>query len=72
MKPLSVTVSWSYEVILNLFESRSQVNAFNIAHVAMVSTPCPQQGTAMALARCVAFLASLLPLNCANTRRQEY
>lgn len=76
IKPLLVTLSWFYEVILNLFKSRLQVNAFNTTHVANVSsfayaipTPCPQQGIAMALVCCAAFLPALLPKSCANIRK---
>lgn len=76
IKPPSVAVSWLYEVILNLFKSGLQVNAFNITHVEItasfayaIPTPRPWQGTGMALACCAAFPASLLPQSCANTGR---
>lgn len=69
---LRVAVSWFYEVILNLFKSRLQVNAFNITHVEMVSsfvyaistpphtTSCLQHSIVMALACCAAFSAIYL------------
>lgn len=77
MKPPSVAVSWFYEVILKLFKSRLQVNAFNITHVEISSsfvytpTPTPVRWCHGPCPLCSVFSISIAQ-NCANTGRLKY
>jgi hypothetical protein len=64
----TLVVAWFYEVILYLFKSGLQGNAFNITHVKsspvclmlIDPVPVPQQGTAKAPDHWAAFLANIV------------